>query len=738
MRGGELILTKLASLAAPLRGEDRNFRKAGDEARDRKDWAAAAEFYHLHLKAEPGDAAIWVQLGHALKEQRLLAEAIRAYSQAVSLLPEDADAQLQYGRALGLHGRRAEAIEAFSKAIQISASVEAQMELMAIGEGDLASEFMQAHSAANSAAAVLFEISDLLDYLQQIPTLTGIQRVQVGIFQFIAKLPPEQLRHYRFVWVKGAEILTIQTNTVERLIRHVTGVKVDLTHVQSLVHEARTTALPMQPVTGQTFVILGGFWTLQDTVRRCARMKEMGLRIGIMIYDLIPITHREYCEATLTNVFIRSLADGLLAFDFMLAISEYVAQNVRDFLQRAGVPPIPIEVVPLAHTLKPVRVTTSRWTKAIEHLRDRPFVLSVATIEARKNHIYLFRAWKEMIEAGDEIPDLVLVGRPGWRIGDFMAQMQDTAYLDGRIHVLHGLSDDELATLYINCHFSAFPSFVEGWGLPVGESLAYGAPCIASQESSIPEVGGDLVDYIDPFNLRDGVAAIRRMLFEEGYREKRKADIAQNFVSRSWDDVGAILLAKLDKLTSSIPVRQRSAAPFFLPGKTFRPADVTVTKQASLSYFRWPLRAVLANGWYDCENWGVWMAGESGDILFRTELEEGRDAFVYLRLRGAPQANGQQLTIRDKSIPLTQKLRDVESESIKSIAVHAEMRRTIRLSVRVKADGIVSIAMDLASPALPNGADTRLFCVGLEQIGWSPADDLLSRQEITEQFLLLS
>jgi glycosyltransferase involved in cell wall biosynthesis len=68
------------------------------------------------------------------------------------------------------------------------------------------------------------------------------------------------------------------------------------------------------------------------------------------------------------------------------------------------------------------------------------------------------------------------------------------------IEIRNGLSDLALSELYENCMFTVYPSFYEGWGLPVAESLAYCKFCIASNTSSIPEIGGGLVEYFEPTN----------------------------------------------------------------------------------------------------------------------------------------------------------------------------------------------------------------------------------------------
>jgi glycosyltransferase involved in cell wall biosynthesis len=133
-------------------------------------------------------------------------------------------------------------------------------------------------------------------------------------------------------------------------------------------------------------------------------------------------------------------------------------------------------------------------------------VLCVGTIEARKNPIYLFNIWKMMARSRrSKIPCLVFVGRKGWLVQDFMDQLEACNYLGGKILVVHNVTDVELDLLYRKCVLTAYPSFVEGWGLPVGESLAHGKICLCSATGGIPEVGGKLVDYIDPYDAGDGL-----------------------------------------------------------------------------------------------------------------------------------------------------------------------------------------------------------------------------------------
>jgi glycosyltransferase involved in cell wall biosynthesis len=739
MRGGELILTKLASLTAPLRSEDRQFRRAGDEARDRKDWTAAAEFYRLHLEAEPEDAAIWVQLGHALKEQGQTADALLAYRRAAELAPGDGDAQLQFGRALVLAGRRGEAAESLANALRLDASADAYRELMMLGESQLAAELMGHWTERELATATLLEVTDLLVYLDHHKTLSGIQRVQANIIEQVMALPGEELRGYRFVLSSGDGCLLLRNDLVAQMVRYATGLHVEHRRLKEMVAEIRATALLLTPASTQTLLVLGAFWNVREVVQNCARLRELGVRVGLYVYDLIPITHPEFCDPMLSVWFTLAIGDGLRCFDFLLAISDYVAQDVRRLLDENGLQEIQVQAVPLAHVLKPASthpvMAGGQWTPAISRLRGRPFVLSVSTIEARKNHAYLFRIWREMLAQGVDMPDLVFIGRPGWRVNDLMNQIHDTGFLDGRLHILHDLSDGELATLYQNCLFTAFPSFVEGWGLPVGESLSYGAPCIASNTSSIPEVGTDLVDYVDPLNIRDGIQAVRRMLLDPGYRESRRAEIGARFRARSWKEVTADLLSAVERQRARPPCVPRAAVALLPPGETFKPSSLSRGHGMPSSYIGRPLRSVLAEGWYNCESVGCWMAGESSRLAFYTDAPGAR-IVVFLQTIGAPHASGHNLVVAPREVRVPAAAGIVPDARIGRAAIQPNALAVLRLRLTVPADGLVDLGLTLDRPAEQLGdIDPRRFAVGLRQVGWAMETEAASRQNLVEQLL---
>jgi glycosyltransferase involved in cell wall biosynthesis len=159
----------------------------------------------------------------------------------------------------------------------------------------------------------------------------------------------------------------------------------------------------------------------------------------------------------------------------------------------------------------------------------------VSTIERRKNHETLYRAYTRLVEAGEaNLPLLVFVGMPGWGVNDLMADLRLDPRTKDLIKLLHHVNDADLARLYQHALMTVFPSLYEGWGLPVAESLAAGKCCLASGVASIPEVGGDLVDYVDPWNVPAWSERLLWYFNNPSLVADKEARIKESYQPMSW------------------------------------------------------------------------------------------------------------------------------------------------------------------------------------------------------------
>ena len=141
---------------------------------------------------------------------------------------------------------------------------------------------------------------------------------------------------------------------------------------------------------------------------------------------------------------------------------------------------------------------------------QRPFVLFVGTLEPRKNVPRLIQAFDRI---ANEHPDLLLVlaGKPGWDFDDVFAAIHASKYKN-RIRHLGFVGDSEKRALLVACEALVYPSLYEGFGLPVLEAMAAGAPVITSNVSSLPEVAGDAAMLVNPLSVDDIADALRTIV----------------------------------------------------------------------------------------------------------------------------------------------------------------------------------------------------------------------------------
>ncbi len=172
------------------------------------------------------------------------------------------------------------------------------------------------------------------------------------------------------------------------------------------------------------------------------------------------------------------------------------------------------------------------------------FVLAVGTLEPRKNLPRLVAAYSRLDEATQEHHPLVVVGPTGWQTGE---TLQALASLGDRCAVLGHVSDAALGELYRRCGVFCYPSLGEGFGLPVLEAMSVGAVVVTSEISSLPEVGGEAVEYVDPFSIESIRAALERVLGDPALRADLSSRAAARARGFSWERFGETVLQTLER-----------------------------------------------------------------------------------------------------------------------------------------------------------------------------------------------
>lgn len=349
-----------------------------------------------------------------------------------------------------------------------------------------------------SSEIYYLDIGDTLVYLQHHGTVSGIQRVVVSISLALYETS-QSSRNVQLVAGRtdGRGFAPIDWNEWLDVVKNLEWDSGSVRRAATLLHERSHSAEPWFPSPSLGVVLtLGSPWVSERYIESLAQFRALGGRLIALVYDMIPVRMPESFDSGTTRRLARVMATYARACSLVLAISEFSRQDFLTFCQEQSLPQ------PSTHTLA---LTAGRGSRQVISAQsrtriDEPYVLIVSTIEGRKGHRTALAAWERMLErlGPEDTPQLVLVGRPGWKSTDVLDKLATTNYLGGKVTHLTEVSDAELDALYAEALFTIYPSTYEGWGLPVSESLAHGTPVIAARSTSIPEAGGDFAAYFSP------------------------------------------------------------------------------------------------------------------------------------------------------------------------------------------------------------------------------------------------
>src|SRR5690554_19357 len=266
----------------------------------------------------------------------------------------------------------------------------------------------------------------------------------------------------------------------------------------------RLQELECQP--GDVLILLDSSWHA-DFFPMAEQLKSKGVYIVSVIYDLIPLTHPQFCDDGLVRVFdhwfdwVTRTADGFIAIS--RTIIEQVQQEVEARLGREAAQQRWFDYFHLGSDLDQIRSESLIRPEIERAFAQRPVYLMVSTIEPRKNHVYLLDAF-DLLWAENTDAALCFVGKIGWKNEQLIERIRRHPQLGKRLFMWNDLNDRELEYCYLNARSLLFPSHVEGFGLPLVEAMQRKLPVMASDIPVFREIGGDAMAYFelsDPANL---------------------------------------------------------------------------------------------------------------------------------------------------------------------------------------------------------------------------------------------
>jgi glycosyltransferase involved in cell wall biosynthesis len=255
--------------------------------------------------------------------------------------------------------------------------------------------------------------------------------------------------------------------------------------------------------------------------------------VVVSIHDVSYLEHPEFFPAARRIQLRWTVERTVRRAAKILTLSEFSRQGIA---RAYSLDPSKIAVVPAAcaEIFKPVSRTKAKSFVEGRFQVAHPFVLCVGDLQPRKNPLGLIRAFEELVATCPELPHhLVMVGKDTW-FAPRVHQAAENSPFGNRIHFTGYVDDSELLQLYNACDIFVFPSFYEGFGIPILEAMACGRAVACANTSAMPEVAGSAAVLFDPHRTEEMAAAMRDLLRNAELRARKERLGLQNATRFSW------------------------------------------------------------------------------------------------------------------------------------------------------------------------------------------------------------
>ena len=247
------------------------------------------------------------------------------------------------------------------------------------------------------------------------------------------------------------------------------------------------------------------------------------------IHDTIPCDYPEFCREHEGAKHLLRLRNAFRYGTHIVVNSDYTARCLENWRLTLDMPELPVAVIPIGVDEGLLRHASYEHSPFPP---KRPYFVMLSTIEPRKNHALLLQIWRHFAETmmPEDIPELVLIGKRGWENETVFRVLDRCEVLRPHVREMNGVPDEELWPLLRGARAMLFPSFAEGWGMPLVEALTLGVPVVASDIPPFREAGQGIPELIPLLDGRAWASTIldyatlhspRRLVQEErlqGYR----------------------------------------------------------------------------------------------------------------------------------------------------------------------------------------------------------------------------
>lgn len=287
------------------------------------------------------------------------------------------------------------------------------------------------------------------------------------------------------------------------------------------------------PKEGDTFFIPWGEWWDQNWLNLIKSFSSKGVHIYPVCHDILPMVVPQFSgNSSSLAEFVKQVFPVSTT---VLTVSQSTKKDLSHWMEENSLPVPPIEVFRLGEdfTISKTTMNDADITKKY-NIEKENYIVYVSTIEPRKNHNLLYYTYKLAKSRNIQLPKLLIIGRVGHDVDKLIKKIQTDPDVNKQIVICNSVDDNELNWLYQNTLFTVVPSFYEGWGMSVLESIARGKSAVCSNTSSLMEMPDDCVIRFNPSSTDECLAAINSMSKPKTLKTYREN--AKKYKLHSWDE----------------------------------------------------------------------------------------------------------------------------------------------------------------------------------------------------------
>jgi glycosyltransferase involved in cell wall biosynthesis len=407
-----------------------------------------------------------------------------------------------------------------------------------------------------------FDITNLIEHLKTNIHVTGIQRIQME--SVMASYFDEELRlnmsccyfgkDRKWHQVNLNDFLDIMINLESESVENQNKLFLDISNQYDQKQHVNWEK-------GDVLFLIGATWGMTGFFESLNELKSKKVVCITYLHDILPITHPEFFELNHDLKVSYWLSNTLVTSDAIICNSKVTLNSLQENTDYKGLTEVvDLSIRPKFNLLNSRHPNIDQTVLNRYKLTDKHYILSVGTLEPRKNHSTLIHAWLKFQKESSELcPYLVIVGKCGWLFDPIKTLIQ-SSNRSNKIIWLENIHDGELAVLYRHCLFTAFLSRAEGWGLPITESLSFDKICLLGENSGAAEAAQGLAYTVDQESERSVYQAIKKLSTEKQFVLEMENKIKSTKSFKSWVDflkeIRSVAKKIRGQLKHSVPIAQ--------------------------------------------------------------------------------------------------------------------------------------------------------------------------------------